>query len=235
VNQAATEAARRAHDGSSDAKRAADGILELTVQNAEASKSMEGFREKAAEIGALINSVRSISHQTNLLAINAAIEAARAGGEGRGFAVVAEEVSRLSDTVRGFAERISGISEEITAGSVQIGQQFRLSTQAAERVGQRVKATLESFDGIIEETRTTADRAAEIHELTMTQNHAVNEVIESLKCISGIVVANAHGTEETSSTTKNQRESMREMARSARELAFSSDQLRELVSIFRVE
>ena len=61
VNQAASEAARRAHDGSSDAKRAADGILELTVQNAEASKSMEGFREKAAEIGALINSVRSSS------------------------------------------------------------------------------------------------------------------------------------------------------------------------------
>ena len=235
VNQAASEAARRAHDGSSDAKRAADGILELTAQNAEASKSMEGFREKASEIGALINSVRSISHQTNLLAINAAIEAARAGEEGRGFAVVAEEVSRLSDTVRGFAERISGISEEITAGSVQIGRQFRLSNQAAERVGQRVNRTLESFDGIIQETRTTAERAAEIHALTTTQDNAVHEVLESLNHISSIVVANAHGTEETSSTTQSQRESMREMARSARELAFSSDQLRELVSIFRVE
>ncbi len=235
VNQAATEAARRAHDGSSDAKRAADGILELAVQNDEASKSMDGFSEKASEIGALINSVRSISHQTNLLAINAAIEAARAGEEGRGFAVVAEEVSRLSDTVRGFAERISGISEEITAGSARIGQQFRLSTQAAERVGERVNRTLESFDGIIEETRTTAERAAEIHALTTTQDNAVKEVLESLKRISSIVVANAHGTEETSRTTKNQRESMREMAHSARELAVASDQLLELVSIFRVE
>jgi len=234
VNQAAAEAARRAHDGSSDAKRAADGILELTAQNVEASKSMDGFREKASEIGALINSVRSISHQTNLLAINAAIEAARAGEEGRGFAVVAEEVSRLSDTVRGFAERISGISEEITDGSARIGQQFRLSTQAAESVGKRVNRTLESFDGIITETCTTAERAAEIHELTAIQNNAVNDVLESLKQISSIVVANAHGTEETSGTTKNQRESMREMAHSARELAVASDQLRELVSIFRV-
>jgi methyl-accepting chemotaxis protein len=235
VNQAATEAARRAHDGSSEAKRAADKILELAVQNDEASKSMVGFSEKASEIGALINSVRSISHQTNLLAINAAIEAARAGEEGRGFAVVAEEVSRLSDTVRGFAERISGISEEITASSASIGRQFRLSTQAAERVGERVNRTLESFDGIIEETRTTAERAADIHQLTTTQNNAVNEVVESLKRISVIVVANAQGTEETSGTTKNQRESMREMAHSARGLAVASDQLRELVSIFRVE
>jgi len=235
VNQAAAEAARRAHDGSSDAKRAADGILELTVQNDEASKSMAGFSEQASEIGALINSVRSISHQTNLLAINAAIEAARAGEEGRGFAVVAEEVSRLSDTVRGFAERISGISEEITAGSARIGQQFRLSTQAAELVGDRVNRTLESFDGIIEETRTTAERAADIQALTTTQNSAVSEVLESLDSISSIVVANAQGTEETSGTTKNQRESMREMAHSARALAVASDQLRELVSIFRVE
>jgi methyl-accepting chemotaxis protein len=235
VNQAAAEAARRAHDGSSEAKRAADGILDLTIQNEEASKSMEGFSEKASEIGALINSVRSISHQTNLLAINAAIEAARAGEEGRGFAVVAEEVSRLSDTVRGFAERISGISDEITDGSARIGQQFRLSTQAAERVGERVNRTLESFHGIIAETRTTADRASEIHVLTLTQNNAVNEVLESLKRISSIVVANAHGTEETSGTTKNQRESMREMAHSARELVGASDQLRELVSVFRVE
>lgn len=235
VNQAAAEAARRAHDGSSEAKRAADGIHELTVQNDEASKSMDGFSEKATEIGALINSVRSISHQTNLLAINAAIEAARAGEEGRGFAVVAEEVSRLSDTVRGFAERISGISDEITAGSARIGQQFRLSTQAAERVGERVNRTLESFDGIIAETRTTAERAAEIHELTTAQNNAVEEVLSSLKQISSIVVANAHGTEETSGTTQNQRESMREMARSARELAGASEQLRELVSTFRVE
>ena len=235
VNQAASEASRRAHDGSSNARRAVDGIRELTAQNAEASKSMDGLHERAAEIGSLINSIRSISHQTHLLAINASIEAARAGEEGRGFAVVAEEVSRLSDNVRGFAERISGISEEITAGSMRIGRDFRLTTQAAERVGEHVHHTLESFDGILEETRTTASRSAKIHELTGLQNHAVGDVLESLERISTIVVANATGTEETSQTTRNQRESMREMARSAQELVVSSDQLRELVSMFRVE
>ena len=235
VNQAASEASRRAHDGSSNARRAVDGIRELTAQNAEASKSMDGLHERAAEIGSLINSIRSISHQTHLLAINASIEAARAGEEGRGFAVVAEEVSRLSDNVRGFAERITGISEEITAGSMRIGRDFRLTTQAAERVGEHVHHTLESFDGILEETRTTASRSAKIHELTGLQNHAVGDVLESLERISTIVVANATGTEETSQTTRNQRESMREMARSAQELVVSSDQLRELVSMFRVE
>jgi methyl-accepting chemotaxis protein len=183
----------------------------------------------------LINAIRSISHQTHLLAINAAIEAARAGEDGRGFAVVAEEVSRLSDNVRGFAERISGISEEITAGSMQIGRQFRLSTQAAEKVGQHVHRTLESFDGILAETRTTAELSAGIRELTATQNEATDEVLESLGRISTIVVANSEGTEETSNTTRNQRESMREMAHSARDLAVASEHLRELVAVFRVE
>jgi methyl-accepting chemotaxis protein len=234
VHRSANEAAVRASGGGDDARRAAEVIGSLTQKNVSATEVVEGFRHKAVEIGDLINSITSISHQTQLLAINAAIEAARAGEEGRGFAVVADEVGRLADTVRGFAEQISSISEEIMRGSQAVAELIRRSVQAAEEVADRVDRSSRSFDGILNAIRCTADQAGEIFQLTEQQQRAAAAVNESLAGISRIAAQNARGTEEASSRTRKQNSSMQEMAQSARELADASDRLKELVAIFKV-
>jgi len=232
--RSAAASADSAARGADDARRAAGAISQLTERTASATAAVEGFRLKAAEIGNIVNFITSISHQTHLLAINAAIEAARAGEEGRGFAVVAEEVSHLADNVRGFAEQISSITDEILRGSHTVADEIRKSVDAADDLREMVERSATSFEGIVTATRGTAARVGEISELTEKQKLAASEVTHSLETISEIAKRNARGIEEASTATCEQTVSMQRMAESALALARTSDQLEELIAIFKL-
>ena len=248
LSEAVARVAERAHtfygsaaasaDGAArfaaDARRAADAITQLTERTASATAAMDGFRRKAADIGNIVSSITSISHQTHLLAINAAIEAARAGEEGRGFAVVAEEVSGLADNVRRFAEQISSISDEILEGTHAVGEEIRRSDVVTDELREMVKRGAESFGDIVTAARGTASHVGEISDLTDKQKVAADEVTRGLEAISEIAESNVRGTEEASSATDEQTASTQRMVESSRDLAGTSDQLRELISIFRL-
>jgi methyl-accepting chemotaxis protein len=234
VHESASATADRAARGAEDARRATEAIGQLTRRTASATAVVEGFRLKATEIGNIVNFITSISHQTHLLAINAAIEAARAGEDGRGFGVVAEEVSRLADDVRRFAEQISSISEEILRGSRDVADEIRRSVGAAEELRSIVDRGAASFEDILAAIRGTASRVGEISQLTTKQKLAAQEVTQSLEEISRIAERNALGTEEASAAPYEQTVSTQKMAASAQALAQASDQLRELIAIFKV-
>jgi methyl-accepting chemotaxis protein len=234
VHESARTAAERAARGAEDAEQAARGIGQLTKRTSSAKTAVEGFRLKAEEIGNIVSSITSISQQTHLLAINAAIEAARAGPEGRGFGVVAEEVGRLADNVRRFAEQISSISSEILQGTQGVADEIRRSVSAAEELRIVVERGASSFKGILAATRGTAARIAEISKLTSRQKADAASVCQALEEISTVVGRNVLGTEDASSATQEQTLSMQKMVESARALARTSDQLEELVAIFRV-
>ncbi len=234
VYQAASAAADRAARGAADARRATEGIEDLATSTASAAAAVEGFRLQASEIGNIVNSITSISHQTHLLAINAAIEAARAGAEGRGFSVVAEEVGRLADDVRRFAEQISSISEQILRGSRAVADEFRKSVASGEQLRAVVDRSATSFEGILTAIRATASRVGEISELASNQKDAATEVAGSLERIARIAEQNARGTDEASRATQEQMRSMQRMAESARMLAGTSVRLNDLVAVFKV-
>ena len=232
-DSAAASAESAAH-GADDARRAADALGQLTSRTAAATAAVEGFRLKASEIGNIVSFISSLSNQTHLLAINAAIEAARAGEEGRGFGVVAEEVSRLADSVRQFAEQISSISDEIMKGSLTVTDEIRKSVAATEELQAMVARSVASFEGIVGATRGTAARVGEISELTEQQTLAAEEVTRSLEQISTIAKRNAEGTEAASRSTEEQRVSTQRMAESAHTLARTSDRLQDLIAIFKL-
>ena len=183
----------------------------------------------------MIESITSISHQTHLLAINAAIEAARAGEEGRGFAVVAEEVSRLSDNVRRFAEQISTISDEIMHGSALLAEEIRQSVRSAEEVRELVKSTTASFEGILAAIHQTSECAGDIYGLTDKQRSAAEDLNKALSSISKIAERNSEGSARASTATQEQTLSMHELFREARTLAQASAQLNDLVATFKVD
>ncbi len=234
VDRAAATAAEKAAAGVQDARLAADGIAELSDAIATSTEAVEGFRAKSYEIGKIVSFIASLSQQTHILAVNAAIEAARAGDEGRGFAVVAEEVRRLADNVRAFAEQIAIISTEITEGASSLALGIRESVGAAGRSREVVTRAATSFEEIQSATTETARLATEISVLTAKQREASANVVSALEKISAIAALNATGTEQTSAAAAGQTASAQHMAASASALARTSEELQDLVSIFKV-
>ena len=234
VQDAADEAAARANAGAEVSRRAAEGIAGLSRAVDLSADAVDGFQGRADEIGKIVTFIASLAEQTHLLAINATIEAARAGDEARGFAVVAEEVRRLADHVRGFADQISSLTDEIRGGSHTVARSIRDSVRAAGDARDLVNRAASSFDGILDATRGTSERSRAIAQGAQEQRRLARQVDEALARIVGIARDNARGTEETSTATLEQIASMQALSRAARDMAQTSDQLRTLLATFKL-
>ncbi|HEX4825651.1 MAG TPA: methyl-accepting chemotaxis protein [Candidatus Polarisedimenticolaceae bacterium] len=234
VHTAAENAAERAHAGSAAARRAADGIVEVSRAVDASANAVDGFQGRADEIGKIVTFIVSLAEQTHLLAINATIEASRAGEEARGFAVVAEEVRRLADHVRGFADQISSVADEIRGGSHTIATSIRDSARAAGEARALVDRASAAFDGVLEATRGTTERARAIDRSAEEQRSLARQLDEAQKRIVDVARDNARSSVETSAATSGQSISVQALSSSARDLARTSDQLKELLATFRL-
>ena len=234
VHEAAIKASAVTADGADASQRADEVMTRVAGAVAGAADAVDGFQRKADAIGKTVTFIRSLSQQTHLLAINAAIEAARAGDDAQGFAVVAEEVRRIAESVYGFAEQISALSDDIHNGSQESARRFREIAKAVDEARARVGEAAASFDAVLGAVRETATQAWDITELTASQRAAAAEVDHALERISEIAQRNAAGTERTSSATSEQTASMHAMAESAQALTMRSDALKALIAAFKL-
>ncbi len=234
VNEKATDSGYKAKQGGEFANLAMEKISEVAERIQGARDAVEGFRKRALEINKIVEFITTIASQTHLLALNAAIEAARAGEQGRGFAVVAEEVGKLAENAKGFADQISDLAGRINSESAVVLESMKESTRAAREGRDVVQEANRTLEDIVTSVLTTVEAVREISQLTQNQTISADELVQAIDEISKIAEANAAGTQETSAATQEQTASMQELSASAQALARTSDTLRELVSVFRV-
>ena len=225
------EDARRGRDL---ARRADEELEQIAGQVDRMASAVEGFRDRAAAIDKTVDLIVTIAQQTHLVALNASIEAARAGEHGQGFAVVAEEIRQLAERAGRFAEQISGIVEQIHAGSGLVIATMRETTAAARHGRQVIGGASEALREIAGGVLPLVERMEEIVSLARRQTEDTEQLVQAIEEIARIASEGAAGTRETSAATREQNRSMDAMARSAEALARTSDRLHELCSVFRL-
>lgn len=170
--------------------------------------SIHELSNKSVQIGEIVEVIDDIAEQTNLLALNAAIEAARAGEAGKGFAVVADEVRKL-------AERSSKATKEISELVNVIQDNTRYSVETVESGNNKAAKAGETFEDILQLVHQSTTKVSEIAAASEQQTAQAEEVMQAVSNIAAVTQETSAGIEETATTASD----LAEMAETLNELA----------------
>ncbi|HWR38141.1 MAG TPA: methyl-accepting chemotaxis protein [Patescibacteria group bacterium] len=231
---ASTEANKAASSGGqaiSDAVRQMSHIEDTVSKSATVVTTLG---ERSKEIGQIIDTISNIAGQTNLLALNAAIEAARAGEQGRGFAVVADEVRRLAEQSQEAAKQIAALIGEIQSETDKAVDAMTSGNREVKRGSETVTSAGQAFQQIVNAIEQVSGEINTISTATQQMANGSQNIVTAMHEVISVNQNAASETETVSAAAEEQSATMEEMAASCDELRRLAIELKESLQKFRI-
>jgi methyl-accepting chemotaxis protein len=206
-------------------------LKEASAKNAQSGKRIEELEVQSRQIGDIVQAVVMIADQTNLLALNAAIEAARAGEHGRGFAVVADEVRNLAETSEKSARDIRGVVDEIRTGVEEIVKEINVVVEDFDNMQKESEETQEGFKKIGELFNQYIDIVISVTNDSIELQSQATELLASSETIATSAEQMVSGTQESAKAVNEQSKALDEVNTAAQELTEMADELRTSTNI----
>ena len=213
-------AATLAEDGGVLVSDAASHIQQVSEQLAHASEQIAALDQRAAEIGGIAGVIKDIADQTNLLALNAAIEAARAGEQGRGFAVVADEVRKLAERTTQATAQIASMIGAVQRDTRDVVGSMSAAAPQVESSVDKAQSAARALGEIRAGAALALDNIRDVASATLEQSVANQSVAEHIERIASMVAQSARTAEQA--------------RHSAQQLEVLADQLNAAVAKFQV-
>lgn len=214
VQETTTKTEQSAAKGGDAALLVSQKMGSINISTKENSTKIKALGDMSNKISNIVKTISSISEQTNLLALNAAIEAARAGEAGRGFAVVADEVRKLAEESGDATEQISTLIENIQA-------EINASVKSME------KSALEVEDGTI----SVQDAVKSFEAIPVL----VENISRSISNMTAVAEQNAVGSDQLASSVQQVTSAMQQVSSAAQTLSGGADELRAMISKFKID
>ncbi|WP_201350101.1 methyl-accepting chemotaxis protein [Neptunomonas japonica] len=222
--QLASNAANHSDSESSTGKtvvaQTCDSMVGLVTRIHDVSLNLENLKQETNQVGSILDVIRGIAGQTNLLALNAAIEAARAGEHGRGFAVVADEVRSLASRTQESTEEIQAMISKLQSEAQRSVNAMQLNIEDAESTAGKTQEAGVALDSISSSVGTILDMNVKIASASEEQSMVAQQISDNIGTVYQTAVDTVKGSEET--------------LNSARELSALANDLSNIMKQFKV-